>query len=82
MPHLQESHVRPTEPLPACALARAQARALRDPRRAVGHTVASLPFVQRYGAADLAALRELATLFIAEKEYSTARTTCLLPMKW
>lgn len=36
------------------------------------HTVASLPFVQHYGAADLAALRELATLFIAEKEYSTA----------
>src|SRR5438445_11488598 len=36
------------------------------------HTVATLPFVQRYGAADLAALRELATLFIAGKEYSTA----------
>ncbi|AMR80345.1 M90 family metallopeptidase [Cupriavidus nantongensis] len=35
-------------------------------------TVATLPFVQRYGSADLAALRELATLFIAEKEYSTA----------
>jgi len=35
-------------------------------------TVARLPFVQRYGEADLAALRELATLFIAEKEYSTA----------
>ncbi|WP_454731771.1 MULTISPECIES: M90 family metallopeptidase [Cupriavidus] len=36
------------------------------------HTVATLPFVQRYGAADLATLRELATLFIAEKEFSTA----------
>lgn len=36
------------------------------------HTVATLPFVQRYGAADHADLRELATLFIAEKEYSTA----------
>lgn len=35
-------------------------------------TVAALPFVQRYGADDLAALRELATLFIASKEYSTA----------
>ncbi|WP_019448239.1 M90 family metallopeptidase [Cupriavidus sp. BIS7] len=36
------------------------------------HTVAALPFIQRYGEADLAALRELATLFIANKEYSTA----------
>lgn len=35
-------------------------------------TVATLPFVQRYGSEDLAALRELATLFIADKEYSTA----------
>lgn len=35
-------------------------------------TVAALPFVQRYGTDDLAALRELATLFIATKEYSTA----------
>ncbi|MCA3182820.1 MULTISPECIES: M90 family metallopeptidase [unclassified Cupriavidus] len=35
-------------------------------------TVAALPYVQRYGADDLAALRELATLFIASKEYSTA----------
>jgi len=35
-------------------------------------TVAALPFVQRYDAQDLAALRELATLFIANKEYSTA----------
>lgn len=35
-------------------------------------TVAALPFVQRYGTDDLAALRELATLFIASKEYSTA----------
>ncbi|GAA7766704.1 MAG: hypothetical protein COC14_11400 [Burkholderiaceae bacterium] len=37
-----------------------------------GQTVAALPFVQRYGEADLTALRELATLFIANKEYSTA----------
>lgn len=35
-------------------------------------TVAALPFVQRYDADDLHALRELATLFIANKEYSTA----------
>jgi Mlc titration factor MtfA (ptsG expression regulator) len=35
-------------------------------------TVSTLPFVQRYGSDDLTALRELATLFIAEKEYSTA----------
>ena len=35
-------------------------------------TIASLPFVARYGEADRAALRELATLFIADKEYSTA----------
>ncbi|MNN12445.1 Protein MtfA [compost metagenome] len=35
-------------------------------------TVAALPYVQRYGAEDQAALRELATLFIAGKEYSTA----------
>lgn len=35
-------------------------------------TVAALPFVARYGAEDLSVLRELATLFIAEKEYSTA----------
>lgn len=35
-------------------------------------TVAALPFVQRYGTRDLATLRELATLFIANKEYSTA----------
>lgn len=34
--------------------------------------VATLPFVQRYDAADQATLRELATLFIASKEYSTA----------
>ncbi|WP_137926052.1 M90 family metallopeptidase [Cupriavidus sp. 2SB] len=34
-------------------------------------TVAALPFVQRYVAEDLTALRELATLFIASKEYST-----------
>lgn len=36
------------------------------------HTVSALPFVQRYPEDDLRALRELATLFIAEKEYSTA----------
>ncbi|CAG9166282.1 Protein MtfA [Cupriavidus laharis] len=35
-------------------------------------TVSALPFVQRYAEDDLRALRELATLFIAEKEYSTA----------
>lgn len=35
-------------------------------------TVAGLPFVQRYPADDMARLRELATLFIAQKEYSTA----------
>lgn len=35
-------------------------------------TVAALPFVQRYGPDERAALRELATLFIADKEYSTA----------
>ncbi|AOZ06981.1 M90 family metallopeptidase [Cupriavidus malaysiensis] len=35
-------------------------------------TVAALPFVRRYRPEDLAALRELATLFIAEKEFSTA----------
>lgn len=35
-------------------------------------TVAALPFVARYGDEDRAALRELATLFIADKEYSTA----------
>jgi Mlc titration factor MtfA (ptsG expression regulator) len=35
-------------------------------------TVAALPFVQRYGPAEQAALRELATLFIADKEYTTA----------
>jgi Mlc titration factor MtfA (ptsG expression regulator) len=34
-------------------------------------TVMALPFIQRYAEQDLAALRELATLFIAEKEYST-----------
>ncbi|WP_423196835.1 MULTISPECIES: M90 family metallopeptidase [unclassified Cupriavidus] len=35
-------------------------------------TVAALPFVARYDDADRTALRELATLFIADKEYSTA----------
>ncbi len=35
-------------------------------------TVAALPFVQRYSNDEQAALCELATLFIAEKEYSTA----------
>lgn len=35
-------------------------------------TVASLPFLRRYDSDDLATLRELATLFIADKEYSTA----------
>src|SRR5262245_6205272 len=35
-------------------------------------TIAALPFVARYGDEDRAALRELATLFIADKEYSTA----------
>lgn len=40
-------------------------------------TVAALPFLQRYGGDDLAALRELATLFIADKEYSTAHELAL-----
>jgi len=40
-------------------------------------TVAALPFVRRYGASDLAALRDLATLFIAEKEFSTAHDMVL-----
>lgn len=35
-------------------------------------TIASLPFLQQRDAATLAQLRELATLFIAEKEFSTA----------
>ncbi|MGY8524135.1 M90 family metallopeptidase [Paracidovorax citrulli] len=40
-------------------------------------TIAGLPFLHRYGEAELAALRELATLFIAEKEYSTAHELVL-----
>jgi Mlc titration factor MtfA (ptsG expression regulator) len=40
-------------------------------------TVTSLPFVARYDAPALAALRELATLFIAEKEFSTAHGLAL-----
>lgn len=55
--------------------ARSKARKLAHyaiPDELWAQTVAALPFVQRYGAEDLAALRELTTLFIANKEYSTA----------
>ncbi|MGO4306010.1 MULTISPECIES: M90 family metallopeptidase [unclassified Cupriavidus] len=55
--------------------ARSRARKLEHyaiPDELWTRTVAALPFVQRYDADDLAALRELATLFIASKEYSTA----------
>lgn len=63
-------------------LLRARSRARKLERYAIAeplwqHTVASLPFLRRYGADDLARLRELATLFIADKEYSTAHDLAL-----